>query len=80
MLTATITSKGQVTIPKAIREALNLHPGDRLDFILENGKLYVQLADVDVRSLSGMLYKSGRQPVSLDQMEAAIAEGMSKSI
>ncbi|WP_390889297.1 AbrB/MazE/SpoVT family DNA-binding domain-containing protein [Leptodesmis sichuanensis] len=37
MLTSTITSKGQITIPKAIRDLLNLHPGDRIDFIVENG-------------------------------------------
>jgi antitoxin PrlF len=74
MLTSTITSKGQITIPKEIRDALNLHPGDRLDFILDNGKVYVQPADVDVRSLSGLLYQPGRVPVSLEEMEAAIVQ------
>jgi len=80
MSTATITSKGQITIPKEIRDALNLHPGDRLDFIIDNGRVYVQPADVDVRSLSGLLYKPGRTPVSLDEMDAAIAQGARESV
>lgn len=36
-----VTSKGQVTIPKAIREFLNLEEGDRLAFIEENGKIVI---------------------------------------
>jgi antitoxin PrlF len=80
MLTSTITSKGQITIPKEIRAALNLHPGNRLDFVIENGRLYVQPADVDVRSLSGLLYKPGRKPVSLEGMDAAIAQGARESM
>jgi AbrB family looped-hinge helix DNA binding protein len=73
MLTSTVTSEGKITIPEEIRIALNLQPGDRLDFILENGRVYVQPVDVDVRSLSGLLYKPDRKPVSLAEMEAAIA-------
>jgi hypothetical protein len=52
----------------------NLHPSDRLDFILENGRLYVQPADVDVRSLSGLLYKPDRKPVALDEMETDFSD------
>ncbi len=80
MLTSTITSKGQITIPKEIRAALNLHPGDRLDFIIENGRVYVQPVDVDVRSLSGLLYKPDRQSVSLEEMDEAIAQGARGSL
>ncbi|MGC8714239.1 MAG: AbrB/MazE/SpoVT family DNA-binding domain-containing protein [Leptodesmis sp.] len=80
MLTSTITSKGQITIPKEIRDLLNLHPGDRIDFIVENGRIYVQPTDVDVRSLSGLLYKPARKPVSLEEMDAAIAQGARESL
>lgn len=80
MLTSTITSKGQITIPKEIRDLLNLHPGDRIDFIVENGRIYVQPTDVDVRSLSGLLYKPDRKPVSLEKMDAAIAQGARESL
>lgn len=80
MSTSTVTSKGQITIPKEIQDALNLHPGDRLDFIIENGRVYVQPADVDVRSLSGLLYKPDRKPISLEEMDAAIAQGARESM
>lgn len=80
MLTSTITSKGQITIPKEIRDLLNLRPGDRIDFIVENGRIYVQPTDVDVRSLSGLLYKPDRKPVSLEEMDAAIAQGARESL
>jgi antitoxin MazE len=39
MAETTITKKGQVSIPKEIREKLGLKPGDRIEFIIENGKL-----------------------------------------
>jgi AbrB family looped-hinge helix DNA binding protein len=42
MLTARITSKGQITIPLDIRQKLGLRPGDRVEFSLENGAIYVQ--------------------------------------
>lgn len=79
MLTSTVNGEGQITLPEEIRTALNLQPGDRLDFILENGRVYVQPVDVDVRSLSGLLYKPDRRPVSLAEMEAAIALGARES-
>ncbi len=36
MNTATLTSKGQITVPKPIRERLNIHPGDRIHFCVED--------------------------------------------
>lgn len=80
MPTSTITSKGQITIPKEVQEALNLRPGDRLDFIIEQGRVYVQPANVDVRLLSGLLHKPERQPVSLEEMEAAIDRGAREAL
>jgi antitoxin PrlF len=80
MLTSIITNEGQIIIPREIREVLNLHPGNRIDFIIENGRVYVQPADVDVRSLSGLLYKPGRKPVSLEEMDAAIVQSARDSL
>ena len=39
---ATVTSKGQVTIPKKVREALDLRPGSEVDFVLEDGKVVLR--------------------------------------
>ena len=73
MQTATITSKGQTTIPQEIRKLLNLHPGVRLDFIVaEDGRVYVQPTNIKVESLKGMLHQANREPISIEQMDAAI--------
>lgn len=75
MFTTELTHDGQTTIPKNIRELLNLRPGDRVEFVIsEDGKVYLQPAKIDVRELSGMLYKPGRKTVSVEEMNAAIAQ------
>ena len=69
---ATITSKGQVTVPKAIREQLHLRPGDKLDFLLdEGGGLRVEPVTEPVTALKGMLPKP-RRTVTLAEMDQAI--------
>ncbi len=72
MSTSTMTSKGQTTIPKDIRKRLNLHPGDRLDFIIEeDGRVVVHPASVDASELTGML-KAPTKSVSVAEMNQAI--------
>ncbi|HET7295449.1 MAG TPA: AbrB/MazE/SpoVT family DNA-binding domain-containing protein [Vicinamibacteria bacterium] len=73
MPTATVTSKGQVTLPKKVREALRIKPGDQVDFVLESeGAVRVRAARNDVRDLKGILHRPGRKPVSLEAMDEAI--------
>jgi antitoxin PrlF len=75
MDTATLTSKGQITVPKPIREQLNIRPGDRIHFFVEgDGTVTFMPAKSDVRELKGILPKP-RNPVSIEAMNAAIAEG-----
>jgi len=75
MPTSTLSTKGQTVIPKAIRAHLDLHPGDRLDFILLNdGEVVIRPATEDVRKLKGMLWEPGRKPVSVAEMHRAIRE------
>ena len=74
-MVATLTSKGQVTLPKAIREQLDLSPGDRLDFVLlDGGVLEVVPLKQSAAKLRGILPKPDRT-VSIEEMNAAIAEG-----
>lgn len=76
MAVATLTSKGQTTIPKEIRDLLGLEPGDKLDFIVEaDGRVVLRPATRDVRELRGILRRKGRKPVTLEEMDRAIAEG-----
>ena len=59
-MSATISSKGQVTIPKRIRDALGLVPGSKVDFILSDGYARLQLADHSVvAEASGALRSYG---------------------
>ncbi|MDJ0920012.1 MAG: AbrB/MazE/SpoVT family DNA-binding domain-containing protein [Henriciella sp.] len=75
MSTATITSKGQLTLPKAIREALGLGPGDKVTFVeMEDGNYAVMPAKGSVKRLKGLLAGTGRI-ASLEDMDQAIAEG-----
>ncbi len=71
---ATITSKGQTTIPKAIRTHLGLEPGDRVKFFLHPDGTVVLLPQRPTASLRGLLRRQGR-PVSVAAMHEAVAEG-----
>ena len=76
MPAATLTSKGQITLPKAIRDLLRLDTGDTVDFVVgDNGEVQVRAGRYDVRDLRGLLRKPGRKPVSLAAMDEAIRQG-----
>jgi antitoxin PrlF len=73
MPTATVTSKGQITIPKDIRDRLKLHPGDSVDFVVErDGRVMMRQATLDIRALEGVLHRRGMRPVSLDDIRHVI--------
>ena len=73
MLESALTLKGQATIPKAIREHLHLSPGDRIKFFVHPDGSVVILPKVPTAKLKGILRT--RKPVTLDEMDRAIAEG-----
>jgi len=79
MPTSQITSKGQTTIPKEIREYLNLKTGDRVDFVIdEQGRVVLKPATLDVSELEGILYRPDREAVSTEKMKKAIRERFRK--
>jgi AbrB family looped-hinge helix DNA binding protein len=74
MKLATVTSKGQVTIPKEIRDQLHLKTGHRLRFeVVGDGRVEIRPVAGDIRELRGMLsaYRPAR-PVSIEEMNEAI--------
>ena len=75
MASATVTSKGQVTIPVDVRNQLGLAAGDRIEFILndETGRYEVVPATRSVTALKGIIREPAK-PVSVEDMSAAIAE------
>ena len=73
MTTATLTSKGQITIPKDVRDALGVSAGDRLEFVAEEEGVYkVVAATRGIQHLKGLVRKPAT-PVPLRAMKRAIA-------
>lgn len=69
-----ITSKGQATIPKAIREHLGLRPGDRVKFFVHPDGSVVLLPKLPAAALRGIV-RSRRHPVTIEAMNEAIGAG-----
>jgi antitoxin PrlF len=69
-----ITTKGQATIPKAVREHLGLKPGDRVKFFVHPDGSVVLLPKRPVATLRGIV-KPRRRPVTLEEMSEAAAAG-----
>jgi AbrB family looped-hinge helix DNA binding protein len=66
---ATITSKGQTTIPKDIRDGLGLRPGDKVRFtLLSDGTVVMRAKRRSIRDLAGALYDPAREPIPVDEM------------
>ncbi len=78
MATATVTAKGQVTIPVDVRTALGLHAGDRLHFIEQaDGSYSIRPATRSVADVKGFFGPWEGPPVTIEQMDQAIAEAVS---
>lgn len=70
-----VTSKGQITVPKAVREALAVYAGDRIRFVIhENSTITVEADTVDLASLRESISSGGRH-VTVEQMDEAIGRG-----
>ena len=66
---ATLTSKGQTTIPKDIRDSLGLKPGDRMTFTLMPDRTVVMRVKTrSVMRLAGLLHKKDRKPVATERL------------
>ena len=78
MTTATLTSKGQLTLPKIMREELKLKAGDKIDFVKNgSGQYMLRPANHDARSLFGCLADLyDGPPVSVEDMDRGIATAM----
>lgn len=73
MTTATLTSKGQITIPAAVRAALGVEAGDRVEFVqTASGHFELVAATQPVTALKGLVKKPDK-PVTIAAMNAAIA-------
>jgi AbrB family looped-hinge helix DNA binding protein len=73
MASASVTSKGQITIPIEVREDLGLKARDRIEFVkTEDGKYFIQPKKGSIMNLRGMFKWTGK-PVPVEEMDQAIA-------
>lgn len=81
MPTSTMTSKGQITIPQQVREALGLQTGTKVDFVpLDDGFKVVALRSDAPASLKGRFAGRVKEPVSLVAMDRAIASAVAAKV
>ncbi|MBK7017239.1 MAG: AbrB/MazE/SpoVT family DNA-binding domain-containing protein [Sulfuritalea sp.] len=76
MLSSSVTTKGQVTIPIELREKLGIKPGDRVGFVDEGGRIVLQRQETAIEAVFGVVKTS--KGVTLEQMEEAITVGRSR--
>jgi antitoxin PrlF len=66
---STLTSKGQTTIPKDIRDSLGIKSGDRMTFtLMPDGTVLLRVKNKSIMRLAGSLKKKGRKPFSVEQL------------
>jgi antitoxin PrlF len=73
---ALITSKGQITLPKEVRDRLSLKPGDAVEFIEDGGRTWVKPRTLRAIDLAGILHRPGMKAVTVEDMEDAIGEAL----
>lgn len=74
MTTATLTSKGQITVPRNVRLALGLHAGTKLDFVATKDGFKVVPLRAQTPALKGRFSGRTAKPVTLEAMDEAIAD------
>ena len=75
---STVTVKGQATLPKAVRDHLGLKPGDRVKFFIHPDGRVMLLPTAPISRLRGILKKPPGKPVTIEEMDDAIAEGVTE--
>lgn len=77
-MVATVTSKGQVTLPAEVRRRLSIHAGSKLEFVIRgSNRLEVICLDGSIKDLKGLLPRPERT-LSLNEMDIAIAESVAE--
>jgi len=69
-----LSSKGQITFPKELREALGLQPGDQLVFSIVDGELVVTPKSLDFNDLAGLMGTPPKGSASLEEIDATVTD------
>ena len=75
-----MTSKGQTTIPKDIRVHLKLKPGDQVTYMVDGDQVIMRAKNRSLMDLAGFLKRPGQKPLSVEEMDEAIGEAVSKHV
>jgi AbrB family looped-hinge helix DNA binding protein len=80
MATATLTSKGQVTLPKEVRDHLHLGAGDRLEFVIQgDGEVHVRPVAGSYQELRGLLRQPHRDAVTEETLEEELSRMLTEN-
>ena len=70
-----LSTKGQLVVPKEVRDFLRLRPGDRIDFVVrDSGEVVIRPAVVDIHELRGLLHRPEQAPISVEDMKRAVRD------
>jgi AbrB family looped-hinge helix DNA binding protein len=71
----TVTDKGQLTVPKALRDRLDIRPGTKVDFdLMPDGSVRMTVLARGAGNLFGLLHRRGRKSRSIEEMDAGIVK------
>ena len=76
---ATLTSKGQMTLPKEVRDRYGLKPGDKVEFVEENGQTVIKARNQRLIDLVGSLGPPPNGPKTLEEIEDGIASAWAEA-
>lgn len=78
MATATLTSKGQMTLPKDVRDDLKLEPGDKVDIVKEGNRYVLVPRNVRAEDLYGVLHRPGDRRMTPEEEDEAYAAALAE--
>ena len=71
-----LTQKGQVTVPKAVRQLLDLHSGDEVEFVVKNGRVELQRSHRDHRSAYGLLRSTASETAKVVDENSGLMDAL----
>lgn len=78
MSVATITSKGQLTLPRDVRDDLNLKEGDRVSFEKVGESYVLKPQNKSIMELAGILHRPGEKAMTIEQMDEKLGEALAE--
>lgn len=78
MSTATVTSKGQITLPKDVRDDLHLKEGDRVAFEKIDGRYVLRPQNRNIMEFAGILHRPDQKAMTIRDMDEALGKALAE--